>query len=75
MNQRVQTLLFAFHPGPLDKGELASYIAHRMTAAGRQSQWQHPIIAPGLLPALYRASRGVPRVVNVLCTVRCWAPM
>jgi general secretion pathway protein A len=61
--QLAQRVIARFHLGPLAKSDLASYIAHRMTTAGSQRQ----IIPRSLLPALYRASRGVPRVVNVVC--------
>lgn len=61
--QLAQRIIARFHLGPLDKGDLASYISHRMTTAGSQRQ----IIPRSLLPALFRASRGVPRVVNVVC--------
>jgi general secretion pathway protein A len=61
--QLAQRIIARFHLGPLNKSELASYIAHRMTTAGSQRQ----IIPRSLLPALYRASCGVPRVLNVLC--------
>jgi general secretion pathway protein A len=61
--QLAQRIIARFHLGPLAKRDLASYIAHRTTTAGSQRQ----VIPRNLLPALYRASRGVPRVVNVLC--------
>jgi general secretion pathway protein A len=61
--QLAQRIIARFHLGPLAKSDLASYIAHRMTTAGSQRQ----IIPRRLLSAVYRASRGVPRVVNVLC--------
>jgi general secretion pathway protein A len=61
--QLAQRIIARFHLGPLTKSDLASYISHRMTTAGSQRQ----IIPRSLLPALYRASRGVPRIVNVVC--------
>ena len=61
--QLAQRIIARFHLGPLAKGDLAGYIAHRLATAGSQ----RPIIPNGLVSAIYRASRGVPRVVNVLC--------
>ncbi len=61
--QLAQRIIARFHLGPLARSELAGYISHRMATAGSQRQ----IIPPGLVPAVYRASRGVPRVVNLLC--------
>ena len=61
--QLAQRIIARFHLGPLTKSDLAGYISHRMTTAGSQRQ----IIPRRLVSALYRASRGVPRVVNVLC--------
>jgi general secretion pathway protein A len=61
--QLAQRIIARFHLGPLAKGDLASYVSHRMTTAGSQRQ----LIPRSLLPALFRASRGVPRVVNVVC--------
>jgi general secretion pathway protein A len=58
-----QRIIARFHLGPLAKSDLAGYISHRMTTAGSQRQ----IIPRHLVAAVYRASRGVPRVVNVLC--------
>jgi general secretion pathway protein A len=61
--QLAQRIIARFHLGPLTKSDLAGYISHRMTTAGSQ----RPIIPRSLLPMLYRVSRGVPRVVNVVC--------
>jgi general secretion pathway protein A len=61
--QLAQRIIARFHLGPLSKSDLASYISHRMTTAGSQRQ----VIPRSLLSAVYRASGGVPRVVNVVC--------
>jgi general secretion pathway protein A len=61
--QLAQRIVARFHLGPLAKRDLAGYISHRISTAGSQRQ----IIPPNLLPTIYRASRGVPRVVNLLC--------
>lgn len=61
--QLAQRIIARFHLGPLAKSELAAYISHRMATAGSQRQ----VIPTRLVPAIYRASRGIPRVVNLLC--------
>jgi general secretion pathway protein A len=61
--QLAQRIIARFHLGPLSKSDLASYVSHRMTTAGSQRQ----LIPRSLLPALFRASHGVPRLVNVVC--------
>ncbi len=60
--QLAQRVIARFHLGPLSKSDLPGYIAHRIANAGGQRQ----IIPPNLMPALYRASRGVPRLVNLI---------
>lgn len=61
--QLAQRIIARFHLGPLAKSDLAGYISHRMATAGSQRQ----IIPLRLVPAIYHASRGVPRMVNLLC--------
>ncbi|MFC5521997.1 ExeA family protein [Polaromonas jejuensis] len=61
--QLAQRIIARFHLGPLARSDLAGYISHRMATAGSQRQ----IIPSRLVPAIYRASRGVPRLVNLIC--------
>ena len=61
--QLAQRVVARFHLGPLSKSDLPGYIAHRVANAGGQRQ----VIPPSLMPALHRASRGVPRLVNLIC--------
>ncbi len=49
---------------PLGKGEVAAYVAARISAAGGDARG---IFAPAALRQLYQFSRGVPRLVNVAC--------
>jgi general secretion pathway protein A len=49
---------------PLTAEETAGYIAHRLKVAG------HPgtaLFTPAALKKIYRASRGLPRIINVIC--------
>ena len=61
--QLAQRVVARFHLGPLSKSDLPGYIAHRVANAGGQRQ----VIPPSLMPALHRASRGIPRLVNLIC--------
>jgi len=46
----------------LDRQEVESYVTHRLLVAG----CQQPLFRPGALDRIYRASGGVPRLVNIL---------
>ena len=45
------------------RDEVADYVAHRLTIAGYSGP---AVFATGALGAMHRASRGVPRLVNIL---------
>ncbi|HLI29984.1 MAG TPA: AAA family ATPase [Terriglobia bacterium] len=49
---------------PLTAAETTGYINSRLRIAGSDGQ---PIFAPDAIAAIYRYSRGIPRIVNVLC--------
>ncbi|HEX5481602.1 MAG TPA: AAA family ATPase [Terriglobia bacterium] len=49
---------------PLTPEETAGYVTSRLRIAGSDGQ---PIFAPDALEVIYRYSRGIPRVINVLC--------
>jgi general secretion pathway protein A len=50
--------------GPLDAAETASYLRHRLAAAG--SNGRCPFDEPAIA-ALHAATRGMPRVINLVC--------
>ena len=52
-----------FHIGAFDKDETAEYIRHRLKIAG----CIHRIFTPGAVAEIHRASRGIPRVINIIC--------
>lgn len=56
----------SFHAAlrPLTHGEMTAYVRHRLRAAGGDA----PLFTPGALRALWRASRGLPRLVNILAS-------
>jgi type II secretory pathway predicted ATPase ExeA len=51
-----------YHLGPLDAGETAAYVEHRLRVAGREA----PLFEPGALAVLYQHSEGVPRRINTI---------
>jgi len=63
VRQLRQRISFQYRLGALMPRELEFYLAHRVRVAGYAGQ---PLFAPGAVSELYRATRGVPRLVNVL---------
>lgn len=60
LNQRIT---FHYHLGPLNKDDLAFYLAHRLTVAGFGGS---RLFKHGAIRALHAASGGTPRLVNIL---------
>lgn len=61
LNQRITA---RYHLKALDRSETLQYIAYRLrVAGGRNRVW----FTPGAIKAVYRASGGVPRVINAVC--------
>ena len=64
LRQLRQRILFSHRLQPLEHAGLRAYIEHRLRIAG----WRGgPLFTPRALRRLHRASRGIPRLVNVLC--------
>jgi len=64
LRQLKQRIAFHYALAPLTRAELDYYVSHRLTVAG------HPggaLFSPGALSALYQASGGTPRIINILC--------
>lgn len=61
--QLAQRMAQHFHLGPLDLGDTARYILHRLGVAGAEK----PIFTREAVIAIYRASGGVPRRINHNC--------
>lgn len=61
LRQRI-TFSYTLHAMTLD--ELAHYISHRLYVAGYQGA---PMFTPRAVQMIHQASRGIPRLVNVLC--------
>lgn len=60
LNQRIT---FHYELPPLSKDELNYYLMHRLAVAGHRGG---AIFSPDALNLLYRASGGIPRLVNIL---------
>jgi MSHA biogenesis protein MshM len=60
LNQRIT---FHYHLGPLSKDDLEFYVSHRLSVAGYTGS---RLFERGAVKALYAASGGIPRLVNIL---------
>ncbi len=63
LRQLAQRVVARYHLGPLTKAEVAAYVRHRLDVAGAR----RPLFPAVLMRRLYALSRGIPRVINVLC--------
>jgi len=63
LRQLAQRITARYYLGPLEQHEVTNYIKHRLSVAG-----SHDILFDrSSLTQLFRLSRGVPRLINVLC--------
>ncbi|GLP97391.1 ExeA family protein [Paraferrimonas sedimenticola] len=59
-----QRIGFSYQLRPLTEAEIHGYVEHRLKVAG----WQGgAVFEKGQIRQLYKASRGIPRLVNLLC--------
>ena len=63
IRQLAQRITFHYHLGPLGRDDLDYYIAHRLRVAGHDGA---RLFSAGAIARLYRASGGIPRLVNIL---------
>lgn len=63
LRQLAQRVTARFHLGPLSKSEVKQYIAHRLSVAGCRKT----LFSSAAVAAVYRSSRGIPRLINQLC--------
>ena len=63
IRQLRQRITFQHHLGTLTREETEHYLAHRLAIAGYTGD---AVFAPSAATRIYRASRGVPRLVNIL---------
>lgn len=64
LEQFVQRLSVQCHIGPLDERETEEYILHRLEVAGGTGR---RIFEKEAIQAVWNHSRGIPRIINVLC--------
>jgi len=63
IRQLAQRITFHYHLGPLSRDDLDFYVAHRLRVAGFAGA---RLFSSGAIARLYKASGGVPRLVNIL---------
>ncbi len=64
VRQIKQRIVFSHNLLPLDRDGMEGYVMHRLTSAGYNGK---RLFAGDALRDLYRASGGIPRLVNVIC--------
>ncbi|MDZ7782245.1 MAG: AAA family ATPase [Halioglobus sp.] len=62
LNQRITA---RYDLGPLNLEETRAYIRHRLQVAGMNPERE--IFPPSVVKGIYRQTRGIPRLINVLC--------
>jgi general secretion pathway protein A len=62
LNQRITA---RYNLEPLNQDETGAYIQHRLQVAGMSPE--RVIFTPSVVRGIYKATRGIPRVINVLC--------
>ncbi|HEV8717365.1 MAG TPA: AAA family ATPase [Candidatus Binatia bacterium] len=60
-----QRVTLRWHLGPLNAEETGAYVRHRLRVAAATRETVH--FTPAAFRLIYRFSRGVPRLINVLC--------
>jgi general secretion pathway protein A len=64
LRQLAQRVTARYHLSPLNREEVSAYIRHRLIVAGGDGK---VTFTPSALRAVQRQSRGVPRLVNLIC--------
>lgn len=62
LRQLAQRITARYHLGALSREDTNTYISHRLSRAGGNGQ----IFTPGALARLYKISKGIPRLLNVV---------
>lgn len=63
LRQLAQRITGRYHLDPLSRDESAAYVKHRLKVAGSTSE----IFTPAALAELHQHSRGIPRLINIIC--------
>jgi MSHA biogenesis protein MshM len=64
LRQLRQRITFSYRLQPLSREQLVAYVRHRLEIAGTSDP---ALFGDDALRVLYRASRGIPRLANILC--------
>ncbi len=64
VRQLKQRIVFSYNLLPLDRDGMEGYVMHRLTIAGYNGK---RLLTGDALQDLYRASGGIPRLVNIIC--------
>jgi MSHA biogenesis protein MshM len=65
IRQLRQRIIYSVNLAPLDVQRVAGYVRHRLIVAGYSGEF---LFSKSALEKVYRASRGVPRLINILCS-------
>src|SRR5471030_2125115 len=63
IRQLAQRITFHYHLGPLSRDDLEYYLAHRLRVAGYTGS---RLFSRGAIARLFKASGGIPRLVNIM---------
>jgi len=63
LRQLAQRITGRYHLAPLTRPETGGYVRHRLGVGGATSE----LFTRGALAEVHRLSRGIPRVINVIC--------
>jgi MSHA biogenesis protein MshM len=63
IRQLAQRITFHYHLGPLNRDDMEYYLAHRLRVAGYAGS---RLFSRGAINRLFRASGGIPRLVNIM---------
>ena len=63
IRQLAQRITFHYHLGPLSRDDIEYYLAHRLRVAGYTGG---RLFSRGAIGKLFRASGGIPRLVNIM---------
>lgn len=63
LRQLASRITARYHLTPLEEDETAEYVRHRLGVAGTQEE----LFLPEAITEIHKRTRGVPRLINVLC--------
>jgi general secretion pathway protein A len=63
LRQLAQRITGRYHLDPLSRQETVAYVRHRMRVAGATAD----VFTRGALREVYNVTRGIPRVINIIC--------